>query len=238
MLAWIGLIGVAALGVALAAIGVPQNLMGAPDGAVADVVQIAGLVLCICTALFMGFRDNAGLAYRQTSIWLSILLVGASAYSYRAELISIGIQTAEDLVPGITVAEDAEDDRTSRGPRLLAVRANKHGQFDVDTLINGTHVSMLADTGATLVTLTSEDARRIGFDVNALIYDIPLRTANGITHGAKVDIDELDVGGILVRRVAAIISKPDVLHRSLLGMSYFREIGSFQLSGDQLVLRE
>ena len=238
MLAWIGLIVVAALGVSLAAFGVPQDFLGASNAAVSDVIQIAGLVLCTCTALFMGFRDTAGLAYRQSSIWLSILLVGVSAYSFRAELISFGQQAAGELIPGMTFAEENSDERVSKGPRLIAVRANRHGQFDVDTLINGTHVNMLADTGATLVTLTSEDARRIGFDVNGLTYDIPLRTANGITHGAKVNIDELDVGGILVRRVAAIISKPEVLHRSLLGMSYFREIGSFQLSGDQLVLRE
>ena len=236
MLAWIGVILAAICGVALAVLGVPSEVPGLGDKAVVDVVRIAGLLLCVCSLLFIGFRDGAGLAFRQCSMWLAVVVVALSTYSYRGELFALGQQAAGDLLP----AETAENDQATSpsGPRIIAMRANQHGQFDVDTLINGTHVSMLADTGATLVTLTDADARRIGIDVGALDYNIPLRTANGVTHGAMIDIDEVEVGGIRVRRVAAIVSKPDVLHRSLLGMSYFREIGSFELSGDQLVLRE
>lgn len=233
-MAWIGLIVAGIVGLALALLGLPADLFGITEEAVSTVVQAAGLVLCICTALFLGMRDGAGLGYRQTAVWLSVLLAGASVFAFRGELLALGRQA----VSATQVAQDQAPETSTQGPRLIAIRANQHGQFDVDTLVNGTHVSMLADTGATLVTLTSEDARRIGFPVTALTYDIPLRTANGITHGAKVNIDELEVGGILVQNVAAIVSKPGVLHRSLLGMTYFREIGSFQLSGDQLVLRE
>lgn len=238
MFGWIGLILVAACGAAVIGYGVPAEYLGLHAEGASDVVRIAAMVLTICAALFIAFMENVGLALRQASIWLAIFLGIASMFTYRAELIEVGQEVAGDYIPEDLFAQDNQTAELENNRRIVAIRAAESGHFDVDTLINGTHVSMLADTGATLVTLTSEDARRIGIDVNALAYDIPLRTANGVTHGASIDIDEIEVGGILVRKVAAIVSQPNALHRSLLGMSYFREIGSFQLSGDQLVLRE
>jgi aspartyl protease family protein len=88
------------------------------------------------------------------------------------------------------------------------------------------------------VVLTAEDAQRAGINLHTLEFSVPLRTANGVTHGAIVELDEVDVGGIAVRRVSAVVSQPGVLHHSLLGMSYLREIGAFELSGNQLILRE
>ena len=207
-------------------------------GAVADVITIAGLILSVCMALLLSLKEQAGLAFRQASLWMAVILTGASLYTYRTELLALGTQAAGDYMPEIALGRDTQTSEIENNRRMVAIRARANGHFDVDTLINGTHVSMLADTGATFVTLSHEDARRIGIDVNGLTYDVPLRTANGTTYGAIIDIDEIDVGGILVRKVRAIVSKADILHVSLLGMSYFREIGSFQLSGDQLILRE
>jgi aspartyl protease family protein len=238
MLAWIGLVLVGLAGGAIAAFGVPHELLGLAEGGASDVIRIAALILSICMALLLSLKEHAGLAFRQASLWMAIVLVGASVYTYRADLMSLGSQVAGDYLPDLTFAQETQTSETRNNRRMVAIRAGTNGHFDVDTLINGTHVSMLADTGATFVTLAYDDARRIGIDVNGLNYDVPLRTANGVTYGAVIDIDEVDVGGILVRKVPAIVSQADVLAFSLLGMSYFREIGSFQLSGDQLILRE
>lgn len=238
MLAWILLVVVGLLGGAIAVFGVPLDLLGLQGGKIADVIKIAGLILSVCMALLLSLKENAGLAYRQASLWMAVILTGASLYAYRADLLELGTQVAGEYMPEISLSRNTQTSEVENNRRMVAIRARNSGHFDVDTLINGTHVSMLADTGATFVTLSHDDARRIGIDVNGLAYDVPMRTANGTTYGAVIEIDEVDVGGILVRNVRAIVSKADILHISLLGMSYFREIGSFQLSGDQLILRE
>ena len=238
MLGWIGLALVGLLGGALCLFGIPAERLGLADDAVADVIRIAALVLTICAALLFSLRERAGLGFRQASLWMAILLTGASVFTYRADLMSLSGRVAGEYLPELAVAEQSQTTEIENNRRVVAIRAKGNGHFAVDTLINGTHVSMLADTGATYVTLSHDDARRIGIDVNGLAYDVPLRTANGTTYGAAIDLDEVDVGGILVRKVTAIVSKADILHVSLLGMSYFREIGSFQLSGDQLILRQ
>lgn len=238
MAAWIGLILVGAFGTALAAFGVPAELFGLTAGGSADVVRIAGHMVSICAAVFLSLSEAAGLAFRQCALWTAIALGAVSVYVHRSELLAVAAEITGDVVADVAESTDPQTETDSNGRRLIAIRANAHGQFDVDTLVNGTHVSMLADTGATYVTLCYEDARRIGIDVNGLAFTVPMRTANGRAHAAVITLDDLAVGGILVRDVQAVVSQEGVLHVSLLGMSYFREIGSFQLSGDQLVLRE
>lgn len=238
MLAWIGLIFLAVCGVALIAFGSPAEQFGVTDDALAHIIRGAALTLVIGGSLLFSYRGNAGLAFRQAAVWVAICLGLVSVYSYRADLLRFGQRIAGELMPGVPVSVETETASDGTNRKVVAIRAADSGHFNVDTLINGTHVSMLADTGATMITLTNTDAHRIGIRVNALSYTVPMRTANGRTHAALIQLDEVAVGGILVRNVEALVSKPDILSDSLLGMSFFRQIGSFEMSGDQLVLRE
>lgn len=237
MFGWIGLLFLAVFGGALVFADNPAAYIGMAEGKPADVARGGALSIVVAIAFLMSMRDRAGAVFQQAAVWVAIVVTAGSVYSYRTELIGAGQRLAGNYLPSAAVSDRNEsyDERTER--RTVAIRANQGGQFDVDTLINGTHVSMIADTGATLVTLTHEDARRIGIDVNGLDYTVKLRTANGLTHGAMIDVDEIEVGGILVRQVAAIVSQPNVLHRSLLGMSYLRQVKA-EFADDQLILRE
>lgn len=126
---------------------------------------------------------------------------------------------------------------TSRnGPAVAAISAGLRGQFTAETLVNGVHVQMLADTGATIVALTNSDARRIGIDLEWLEYDQPIRTANGTALAANITLDSLSVGGIEIRDVSAIVVGPGLLEKSLLGMSFLGAISRFEIKGDQMVL--
>lgn len=122
------------------------------------------------------------------------------------------------------------------GGGLVALSAGRSGHFDVQVLVNGTHVEMLADTGATWIALTAEDASRLGFKPETLTYSIPTQTANGIVHKAPVILDRVTVGPITVRNVKAAVSPPGVLPMSLLGMSFIGSLSRFEVKGDQLVL--
>lgn len=125
--------------------------------------------------------------------------------------------------------------RASSG-RVAAISADRDGHFRVAALINGTHVEMMADTGATMIALTESDARRLGLDPARLVYDVPVGTANGVVHVARVSLDSVIVGGIAVRDVAALVSPSGALAGSLLGMSYIGALSRFELRGDQLLL--
>ena len=132
--------------------------------------------------------------------------------------------------------------RTATSPnkhqKVTAITADRSGHFTVATLVNGIHVNMVADTGATLVVLTEDDARRAGIDPGWLTYDVPVSTANGQTHTARVTLDEIRVGSISLTDVEALIAKENDLSSSLLGMSFIGRLQRFELKGDQLVLHQ
>lgn len=122
--------------------------------------------------------------------------------------------------------------------RITAITADSTGHFRVAALVNGVHVDMMADTGATVVVLTTGDAQRLGLDPGMLTFDVPVQTANGRVMNALVVLDDIDVGGIVVRDVRALVAPDGVLAHSLLGMSYIGQLTRFELKGDQLVLVE
>jgi len=139
-------------------------------------------------------------------------------------------------VPGTPIALKSSDEGSVNND-IVAVTADRRGQFSISTTVNGTYVEMILDTGATQVVLTDLDARRIGIDVDALSYSIPVKTANGTTHTAAVRLDDVSVGPITISRVRALIARPDDLDNSLLGMSFLKSLSSFEIKGNQVILR-
>lgn len=116
--------------------------------------------------------------------------------------------------------------------------ADRGGHFWADAMVDGTHVSFLVDTGATMIVLTGEDARRIGIDVDALAYRRKVATANGVIPVAEVRIPEVEVGGIGIRNVDALVPQLDGLETSLLGMNFLKRLSRFEIDGNRMVLVE
>jgi aspartyl protease family protein len=163
-----------------------------------------------------------------------LFMLGASVYA---------VLHIEKLVDDPAVQEDfrasvSDDDRQPTGSRTVRLRADRLGHFIVDARVNGRPIEMLADTGASAVVLTQEDARRAGIDLRSLTYDIPVSTANGQAMVARVMLDRLEVRGIAVPRVRAVVAEKDVLESSLLGMTFLNRLASVKMSGDTLELVE
>ena len=117
-----------------------------------------------------------------------------------------------------------------------SVQKAADGHFWAEAMTNGRHVRFLVDTGATTVALTSADAGRLGLDVAALQYDIPVRTASGETRAAAVKLDYVSVAGARVEQVDAVVVK-DGLTSSLLGMSYLGRLSKFEATQSALIFR-
>lgn len=122
------------------------------------------------------------------------------------------------------------------GPRSVSLEADRRGHFIVDAVINGRTITMLADTGASAVVLTESDARRAGFEPRSLEFDVPVKTANGESRAAAIRLDSVDVGGIRLDDVRAMVVREGDLDISLLGMSYIGRLSSFNMAGGRLEL--
>ena len=102
-------------------------------------------------------------------------------------------------------------------PKRTPVPVSEDGHFYPKVTINGTPVRLMVDTGATVVSLSAEDARKIGINPQTLRFTGESYTANGVVPRASVMLSEITIEGIVLRKVPAscCVTSTD----SLLGMS-------------------
>ncbi len=124
-------------------------------------------------------------------------------------------------------------------PRSGEVRlsAGDNHQFYVTAAVNGRPSSFLVDTGASFVALRDSDARAANLYVSWADYKHPVRTANGETKAALIEIDVIEIDKIRVENVKAFILPDDQLGMNLLGMSFLSKLESVEARGRELVLR-
>ncbi len=197
---------------------------------------IAGLSILIILGggLIATYFDKVGKTLKIIGVWSLVFLLLIAAYAYRYELIGATERVVGALLPD--GAQTEFDDPESIGG-AVRIKRERGGQFVANALVNGAKTRMIVDTGASAVVLRPEDAVRAGIDVRDLRYSVPVQTANGQTFAARVRINSITVGGIRIRDVDALITRPGMLHQSLLGMSFLSRLRSYEFTGDFLVMR-
>jgi aspartyl protease family protein len=125
----------------------------------------------------------------------------------------------------------------SRG-RIVELKAGAHGHYYTSAEINGRPIDVLVDSGASIVALTYDDARRAGLFVRDSDYTHRVSTANGPARVAPVTLDRVSIGDITVRDVPASVSEPGRLATSLLGMSFLSRLQQIDIRSGVLVLKE
>lgn len=169
-----------------------------------------------------------GIILKQISGWMIVSLICLTGYSYQYELKPFGNRIAATLIPGMA---------QSNNNGSITFYADENGHFSITAILNNnTNVNFLFDTGASLVSLTSMDAQNLGVDVNKLKYNFALSTANGISYGARINIDKIQIGSIVIENVEAVISKNGASDVSLLGMSFLSKLKQFSIKGNSLNL--
>ncbi len=164
---------------------------------------------------------------RHAAVWLTLAAVLAIGYSYRFELTDVVNRLGGEIIPYAAVTgEDGS----------VRVRAHRDGHFYVDSRVGRQEVRFLVDTGATSVALSPADARRIGFDPAKLEFSRRLQTAGGTVRGAPVMIPALEIGGIRLTNVRAIVNEQAMRH-SLLGISALDRLGGYEVRDGTLTLR-
>ena len=128
--------------------------------------------------------------------------------------------------------------RAAPAPRAAAAQIVKarDGHYWAEGVVNGKAVRFLVDTGATAVSLTLDDARRLGLDTGKLSYDYDVLTAQGTAKAAAVRLASVSVAGAKVEGVDALVIEKG-LETSLLGMSYLGRLSKWEASPTALILR-
>jgi aspartyl protease family protein len=104
------------------------------------------------------------------------------------------------------------------GPAQVTLMSNGQGHYIAQGQINGGTVTMMVDTGASMIALPASDAVRLGINYRKgqTAY---VNTANGTVPAYRVTLNSVKVGDIELNQVDALVQESG-LPIILLGMSF------------------
>jgi aspartyl protease family protein len=124
------------------------------------------------------------------------------------------------------------------GLRTLSIAPDSRGHFETEGRIEGQRIAFMVDTGASVIALNETSAARFGLRPSRGDYKASVATANGNVRAAPTRLAMVDIGGIVVRDVDAIVLPDEALSENLLGLSFLSKLKRFEYAKGKLVLEQ
>lgn len=182
--------------------------------------------MAVSRAVFKGF------AMRQILIFAAAVLVigGFAARSLD--------QAAIQQPAHAAAVQSNVDVRPAASSRSLTLESGQGGHYPVEARIEGRRLDFIVDTGASLVILRESDAARAGIRPMRSDYTATVSTANGKIMAARASLDRVEVGGITVENVQALVLPDEALSKNLLGMSFLSRLRRYEVANGRMVLEQ
>jgi aspartyl protease family protein len=114
--------------------------------------------------------------------------------------------------------------RSSAYGREMTIEPGRNGHFSVEAEVDGRQIDFMIDTGASVIALREQEASRLGIHPAQRDYTVSVATANGVVHGAPIELGVVEIGSLSVRNVTALVLPDDALGQNLLGMSFLSRV--------------
>jgi aspartyl protease family protein len=163
---------------------------------------------------------------------------------FAAVLVALGsfmAQMADKMTPASATAaprKPAAETVAQAGSRSLSIPRDARGHFQTDARIDGQRIDFMVDTGASVVALNEKSAARFGLRPSRSDYNATVTTANGTLKAARTRIAMMEVGGLIVRDVDAMVLPDEALSENLLGLSFLSRLKRFEYANGRLVLEQ
>jgi aspartyl protease family protein len=124
------------------------------------------------------------------------------------------------------------------GGRTFSIPRDPRGHFATEGRIEGQRINFMVDTGASVIALNESSAARFGLRPTPAQYNASVTTANGKVKAASTHIAMVEVGGLIVRDVEAMVLPDEALSENLLGLSFLSKLKRFEYANGQMVLEQ
>jgi aspartyl protease family protein len=157
---------------------------------------------------------------------------------------SVMAQIADKITPALAntaprkAAIASVETAAPSGLRTLSIARDARGHFETEGRIDGQRIGFMVDTGASVIALNETSAARFGLRPSRGDYKAAVATANGTVKAAPTRLAMVDVGGIVVRDVDAIVLPDEALSENLLGLSFLSKLKRFEYANGQMVLEQ
>lgn len=170
----------------------------------------------------------------------AVICIGAAvvaAKHFDSGKLQAAAAESETVIAAATPVEEAIRPQSAHAGEEVRLPAGPNHQYFVTAAVNSRPAAFLVDTGASYVALRDSDARAANIYVSWADYKHPVRTANGETKAALIDIDAIEIDGIRVENVKAFVLPDEQLAMNLLGMSFLSKLDSVEQRNGELVLK-
>jgi aspartyl protease family protein len=124
------------------------------------------------------------------------------------------------------------------GSRSLTIPRDARGHFLTDGRIDGQRIDFMVDTGASVIALNEKSAARFGLRPTPGDYKATVSTANGTIKAAPIRLAMVDIGGLVVRDVDAMVLPDEALSENLLGLSFLSKLKRFEYASGKMILEQ
>lgn len=123
-----------------------------------------------------------------------------------------------------------------RASNQMSYRRGSDGLYRIEAEISERLVRFVVDAKVAVVVLSPDDARATGLGTGVLDYSGRVTTAAGETRIAPVTIPFLTIDRLTLFNVQAFVAERP-LSTSILGLGFLKRFDSYEMRGDELVLR-
>jgi aspartyl protease family protein len=170
---------------------------------------------------------------RNLMIFAAVLVAVGSYMAQMADKWTPAPASAKAAPPKVQTVTVAQ-----AGIRSLSIPPDARGHFQTDGRIEGQRVDFMVDTGASVVALNEKSAARFGLRPSRGDYNAAVTTANGTIKAARARIAMIELGGLIVRDVDAMVLPDEALSENLLGLSFLSKLKRFEYANGKLVLEQ
>ena len=165
---------------------------------------------------------------------------------FAAIMIGLGTfmaQVADKMTPAPASAAPSArlatpDTMAVAGLRSLSIPRDGRGHFATEGRIDGQRIAFMVDTGASVIALNESSAARFGLHPSRNDYRATVSTANGTVKAAPTRLAMVDIGGLIVRDVDAMVLPDEALSENLLGLSFLSKLRRFEYANGKMVLEQ
>jgi aspartyl protease family protein len=122
--------------------------------------------------------------------------------------------------------------------RTLSIPSDSRGHFQTEGRIDGQRIGFMVDTGASVIALNETSAARFGLRPSRGDYNATVTTANGTIKAARTRLAMVELGGLIVRDVEAMVLPDEALSENLLGLSFLSKLKRFEYANGKMVLEQ
>lgn len=175
---------------------------------------------------------------RNLMIFAAALAVSGTVMAQVADRMSSEKAQAKSVAQAKSMNAFASMQPESNGRRSVEIARDGRGHFQAEGRIDGRRIGFMVDTGASVIALNESSAASIGVRPSRSDYTANVSTANGTIKAARTRLASVDIGGLVVRDVEAMVLPDESLSENLLGLSYLSKLKRFEFAGGKLVLEQ